>query len=392
MFTKALGFAFRQLVHHRAKLTVSLGGTSAAIVLMFMQLGFENALYDSALSIPNALDADIILVSKNFQSLTVTPPWISRSVIFEARGISGVESSVPIYVAVLSLQDQTSGKVSSTWLLGVPAHERALLLKDVNDQLSTIEIEDTTIIDQKSRNEFKAIVQQVKEKGMARLILPTAQSLMHYVSNVRGVFSLGPTFTVDGNLITSDLNFFRATSQPLDRVSLGLVRLGRARSIEDVKMDLQHYFDKRAKVMTKKEFLNNERHFYKTKTPIGYVFRIGLMVGIVVGIVFILQALHGIISDNLKEYAVMRTMGYENNYFLAIIGSIALAFSIAAYLPSICITFFLYHIASNATQLPLSMSGWDLIAIFAVVMFMGIFSTAIAVRKLHLANPVDLFS
>ena len=56
MLRIAVGLAYTQLTHRGSKLVGALMGVSVAIILMFTQLGFQGALYDSAVSMPRAFD------------------------------------------------------------------------------------------------------------------------------------------------------------------------------------------------------------------------------------------------------------------------------------------------------------------------------------------------
>jgi putative ABC transport system permease protein len=62
-----------QLSHEKGRLLIALAGIAFADVLMFMQLGFQNALYDSNTRVNRAMSADIVLLSPkalNLQNLS----------------------------------------------------------------------------------------------------------------------------------------------------------------------------------------------------------------------------------------------------------------------------------------------------------------------------------
>jgi len=78
-----------QLSRERSRLLVALAGIAFADVLMFMQLGFQSALYDSNTKLSRALDADIVLVNpqaRNTQNLST----FSRRRLYQAQDIPGV--------------------------------------------------------------------------------------------------------------------------------------------------------------------------------------------------------------------------------------------------------------------------------------------------------------
>ncbi len=62
-----------QLSHEKGRLLVALSGIAFADILIFMQLGFQNALYDSNTRLNRSLQTDIVLVSpqaRNMQNLS----------------------------------------------------------------------------------------------------------------------------------------------------------------------------------------------------------------------------------------------------------------------------------------------------------------------------------
>jgi putative ABC transport system permease protein len=147
----------------------------------------------------------------------------------------------------------------------------------------------------------------------------------------------------------------------------------------------------RAKVFLHDEFVANEKSFYAKKTPIGFIFDAGLAVGVVVGIVFISQVLHGIVSDNMREYATLRAMGYRQDFFIILVGVIAVSISFVTYVPSTCVSFLVYHLAAGATKLPMAMKISYLLEVFVLVVTMGLVATFLSTKKLKQADPVDLF-
>ena len=74
-----------QLSHDKGRLLVALAGIAFADVLMFMQLGFQAALYESNTRLNRALQADIVLLSpqaRNTQALST----FTRRRLYQAQG------------------------------------------------------------------------------------------------------------------------------------------------------------------------------------------------------------------------------------------------------------------------------------------------------------------
>jgi len=392
MLVTALVLAYKQLLHRGLKLIGVLAGVFVAILLMFVQLGFENALYESAIKLPRSMNADLFITSPQYICMAHIPPWFSSEVLTEVAGIDGVASTLPMYILTVNFQNVEDGKTLSAWLLAATPFNKAFLNADINSLDDVLALPETLILDSYSRHDYEPIVKQFKSGKNPELLVTSIGKSLQSSGSIRGLFKLGPTFTIDGTFITSDLNMFRWFMIPSDRISLGMVRLKPGTDPKIAKDAIHDYLGSRASVYTKEEFISNERDFYSTGTPIGFIFRSGLVVGIIVGVVFIFQALLGIINDNIKEYAVLKAMGYSASFFVIQIASISVVISLSTYIPAVIIGKISFIFASDAIKLPLEMSITDLVTVMTIVLGMGLISTALAIRKLQNANPVDLFA
>jgi len=392
MLRVAAELAFRQLVHRGGKLSGALVGICVAIVLIFTQLGFQNALYDSAVGIPRALDADILIAGPTFKSWADSPPWMNRALLYEAQGVPGVRSVAPLYSSAIQIASPLDGHGLSCFLLAFAPNAPVFLNPDINAAIPQMALPDRLIMDGQSRVDYEAIRDAVLANGESEITVLNATDTLQRIGWVTGLFELGPSFTIDGTMITSDLNYYRLTSTPLDRVGVGVLRVEDGQDVEKIRDLLANALQGRARVFLKQDFIDNEIAYYAENTPIGYIFRLGLIVGTFVGIVFISQALHGIVSDNLKEYATLRAIGYQQGFFSTVVGCIALVLSVAAYVPSAFIAWGVYSVAAESSKLPLRMNIPDMTTIFVLVLVMAVTATLLAVGKIRKADPVDLFS
>ena len=60
--------AWLQLKHQKTRLLVAIAGISFSVILMFMQLGFQSALFDSAVLLHKSLNGDIFFTQSSFNS------------------------------------------------------------------------------------------------------------------------------------------------------------------------------------------------------------------------------------------------------------------------------------------------------------------------------------
>jgi putative ABC transport system permease protein len=89
--------AWLQMSRERTRLLVAIAGIAFADILMFMQLGFREALFDSAVTLHQRLQGDIFLISPQSTALLAMKGFPSRR-LYQALGFEGVRSISPIYL------------------------------------------------------------------------------------------------------------------------------------------------------------------------------------------------------------------------------------------------------------------------------------------------------
>jgi hypothetical protein len=86
---------------------------------------------------------------------------------------------------------------------------------------------------------------------------------------------------------------------------------------ETVRRRLQTSLPADVLLLTRAELLHREECYWAENTPIGFVFRLGL----IVGSLLVYQILHDDVSDHLAEYAALKAIGYTNRRWLALRGT-----------------------------------------------------------------------
>src|SRR5262245_61998552 len=91
--------AWRQLSRERVRLLVVSGGVTFAVVLMLMQLGFQNSLNSSAVTLHRAMNADLFMISPLMPAMQKPNPYSVRR-LYQAAGVPGVESVAPFLFGI----------------------------------------------------------------------------------------------------------------------------------------------------------------------------------------------------------------------------------------------------------------------------------------------------
>jgi putative ABC transport system permease protein len=377
--------AWLQLSRERMRLLVAIAGISFADILMFMQLGFRDALFDSAVTLHKNLQGDIFLISPQ-STATISMKSFPARRLYQTRGFEGVKSITPVYMDFGLWKNPETRATRSILILGFNPTQSILNLPGITNNLNKIKLPDVVLFDDASRPEFGPIRQWVKQGKDVTTEVRSRRI------RIGGLFTLGASFGADGNIVTSDLNFLRL--YPLREkglIDIGIIKLEPEASLKDVIKNLKQNLPNDVKILSKEEFVEFEKKYWETSTAIGFIFALGTTMGFIVGIVIVYQILYTDVADHLPEYATLKAMGYRTRYLLIVVFQEALILSILGYLPGCILAIGLYNLTRGATQLPMVMTLARAVMVLILTIIMCSISGAIAIRKLQAADPADIF-
>ncbi len=383
--------AWLQLKHEKMRLMVAIGGISFAVVLIFMQLGLRVALLDSGVALYSKLEGDIFLLSPRSTGLIAMENFSERR-LYQALAFPEVKSVIPMYLGFAQWKNpQTRNYWRNIYIIGFELNKNVFNLEGVNNNLYKLKEPDVVLFDAVSRTEFGPVVELFNLQGKVETEIGDRGPNNRKITVV-GLFQLGTSFGADGNLITSDLNFFRIFIQRQKGfINLGLVQLHPGYNPEKVIRKLKNYLPPDIRVMSRTELMDLEKEYWNTTTPIGFVFTFGVILGTIVGIIIVYQILYSNVSEHLAEYATLKAMGYKHRYLLTVIFQQALILAILGYIPGFFITLVMYQTAQQATKLPIEMESTRALTVLILTILICFSSGAIAVRKLQEADPADIF-
>jgi putative ABC transport system permease protein len=375
-----------QLSHHKSRLLVALAGIAFADVLIFMQLGFQNALYDSNTRLNRTFLGDIILISpqsRNMQNLAT----FSRRRLLQAADVPGVKSAEALYIGLVTWKNPQTRQKTTVQAIGFNPEQVALNIPEVNSQLDKIKLPETFLFDRAARGEYAQVFQQI-DAGK----LVTTEVDKRTIS-IGGVFKLGASFGADGTLVSSDENFLRLfPRRQAGSISLGLINIQPGYDTQQVATALKAYLKSEdVKVLTRAEYIKFEEDYWKKESPIGFIFSLGVSMGFMVGVIIVYQVLSTDVNAHMKEYATFKAMGYPNSYLLGVIFEEAIILAALGFIPGFIVPLGLYQLAANATNLPIYMTTMRAIIVFFLTIIMCAFSGAIATQRLQAADPADMF-
>lgn len=383
-----LPMAWLQLKRQPVRYLVAVVGIGFAALLMYMQIGFQSGLLTSATTFYEALNADLVLISRgtlNSGSFEQFP----QSLLYRSLGVEGVKQAIPLYVANISVQRLGGIKPTSLRLIGFDPDDKALDLPAVNDQISLIKTPGYVLFDQLGNNNTGPIAEAVKENGSQFL------SLVDFSKNFRvvGLFKLGSTFAADSNLVSSDTTAIQLAYQQINlgEISLGLIRLEPNARITAVQEFLKNTYGSQLQVLTKAELIAQEQNYWNTSSSFGVIFGFGTFMGLLVGGVVVYQVLYTDVSDHLKEYATLKAMGFSNSFILIIVVQEAILLGVSSFIPATLASTAMYAFLTSAAGIRIYMTSDKTLLVGSLTLGICAASAAIAIRKLRDADPASVF-
>jgi putative ABC transport system permease protein len=385
-----LATAWLQLKHQKVRLLVALSGVIFSVVIIFMQLGIRDALFDSAVRFHQSLQGDIFLISPRSTALIAMESFSERRLL-QSLAFDEVDYVSPIYLDFAQWKNpNTRNYWRNIFVLGINLRYPVLNLSGIPENIERLKMPNTVLFDEGSRTEFGTIAQDFRRDGRVSTELGNPNG--NRKVNVVGLFQLGTSFGSDGNLVTSHINFLRIfDNRKKGFIDVGLIKLKPDQDIQKTLEKLRKYLPKDVRVLSKSEFVNFEKKYWQTSTAIGFIFNLGVALGIIVGVVVVYQILYTNVSEHLSEYATLKAMGYRHRYLLSMVLQQAFLIAVLGYIPGFLIANIQYEFTKNATLLPVNMSLDRAVFVFILTLVMAFVSGATAVKKLQDADPADIF-
>ena len=385
-----LPVAWLQLKHQKLRLAIALSGVIFAVVIVFMQFGIRDALFDSAVRFHESLNGDCVLISPRSTSLIAMDAFTERR-LGQALAFPEVDFVTPIYLGFAQWKNpQSLNYWRNILVIGFDTRYPAFTSPEINDKIPELNLSGRILFDRESREEFGPIVSDFQKNNEVTTEIGSEGS--NTKAHVVGLFSLGTSFGSDGNILTSHLNFLRiVNTRNKGFINVGLIKLKAGSDVKEFMAKLQSHLPSDVRVLSKEEYINFDKEYWQSSTAIGFIFSLGVMLGIIVGIVVVYQILYTNVSEHLPEYATLKALGYRHRYLLKIVFQQAFLIAVLGYFPGFVITIVQYEITRQATLLPIGMTTERAVIVFISTLAMCLISGATAVRKLQDADPADIF-
>lgn len=382
----AIPLAWLQLSREKLRLLIAVSGVGFAVVLIFMQLGFREALFDSAVRYHTNLEYDLAMISPATDFIVQSENF-SRRRLIQVRGFPGVDSVSPVYLGQALWKNPNQSSQSRTiFVVGFDPSDEVFSLPGIARNVTRLQKPKSVLYDTASRSEFGPVVDLFRDSDVVETEVNDREI------EVVGLFELGTSFGIDASIVTSDLNFLRLFPNRVPGlINLGLIKLAPGADPEEVRDAVVAELPNDVEVLTREDFIAREIDYWNSNTPIGYVFTFGVIIGLIVGSIIVYQILFADVSDHIQEYATLKAMGYTNSFLFGVVFQEAVILAVLGFLPGLLICLGLYRLAGAATHLPLEMTPMRGVSVVILTIVMCCVSGAVALRKIRSADPADVF-
>jgi len=373
------------LTRQPVRLLVALAGISFAGILMFMQLGFRDGLFDASVTAHRLFDADVVLISPRSAS-SVSMEAFPRRRLVQTLADPDVDGVTPVHWGLMLWRNPETRRNRSILALGFNPDDPFFVDPSLAEKTDALKQKGRILFDQLSRPEFGPIADWYRDGRVVETEIAGNRV------RVAGLVSLGTSFGADGNLLTSTETFLDLMPQkPPGAIEVGLVRLKPGADSEQVVSRLRQRLPKDVSVLTKQGFIDFEQNYWKSSTSIGFIFTLGAAMGFVVGCVIVYQVLYTDVSDHLPEYATLMAMGYRLSHLLGVVVREGFYLAAMGYVPAYMAGQGLYWFVRDATKLPVGMDLSRALTVLVMILVMCMLSSFLAMRRLIDADPAEIF-
>ena len=373
-----LTLSWRNLSERPARTGVAATGICFAIFLLFLQIGFLDAARRAATLLFEFFAFDLAVVSTDYQYLRAAPRF-DRVRLTQARAVPEVRDSFSVAIKGGRWAEPASGRRSTLLLVGIDDDPSFIAEPGLRQNLGAHDQNRSILIDAFSHDDYGDI--RVGAVGLVN----------NREVGIVGQFELGAFFYAEGAAITRNETFSRLVRRSNRLITMGFLRLVPGSDPVVVKRRLAETLPGDVRVLTRTELIEQERDYFTSDRPVGLMFKTGMFIGFVVGVVILFQVISTEIGNRMGQFATLKAMGFGRHFVLGVGAAQTAYFALLGFLPAWAIGYGAFLAVSHASHLPMRMDPALIAAVGAMALAMCLASAALTLHRLRRADPAELF-
>lgn len=376
MLPRISELAWRNLVHDKVRLAVTLTGIVFAVVLIVVELGLFLGFTTTTSGLIDRSGADLWITAPQV-------PYIETGVDFSERkaytvlATPGVERASK-YIARFTQWKRNDGRQESIFIVGFePGRGLGGPWNIVEGDVRDLATADNVFVDELYKDKLGVthIGQVVEIRGYRARI----------AGFTRGIRS----FTTAPYVFTSFKNAQDYAGVPQDQTVFLLVKAAAGTDIGALTERLRSRVTD-VDIVSTARFSGMTRFYWMFTTGAGVAVLLAALLGLVVGVVVVAQTIYATTMDHLKEYGTLKAMGATNGYLYRVIVQQAVLSAIAGYALGMGVSFFVVR-GSERGGAAILLPGWMAFAMFWLTLAMCVSAAYVSIRKVTRLDPALVF-
>ena len=368
--------AWRNLVHDKVRLLVTVTGVVFAVVLIVVELGLFLGFTTTTSGLIDRSQADLWVTGARV-------PYIEAAVPFSERKLSTVVGTPGVahatkYIARFSQWQRHDGRQENVMVVGFDASQPlGGPWNIVEGRVEDLKQPDNVFIDEIYKG--KLGVTHVGE------IFEIRGHRARVAGFTRGIRS----FTTSPYVFTSFKSAQDFTTTAEDQTVYILVTVASGERIETVRQRLLANL-KDVDVWTTGTFSSMTRFYWMFTTGAGVAVLLAALLGLVVGVVVVAQTIYATTMDHLREYGTLKAMGATNGYLYRVIIQQAVISAVVGYALAMIVSTFVVRGSAKggaAILLPWPMA----VAMLGLTIVMCTGAAIVSINKVTRLDPATVF-
>ncbi|MBI2689044.1 MAG: FtsX-like permease family protein [Acidobacteria bacterium] len=368
--------AWKNLLHDRVRLGVTLPGIVFTLVLIAVQFGMFLDFLDTSANVVGHNTADPWISAPGIPNVNGGSP-IAESKRRKAMQVAGVETAASFTLFFLNWK-LPNGAFQSCQVAGFDLDSGMGAPGNVVEgRIDDLRGEDTVFIDELYK----------KKLGVSRIgdTLELNGKRVRVAGFTRGIRS----FTTAPYVFTSFKNAQTYMRLREAGTVFILLRTKPGADLAAVKAGVQAAVPG-VEVFTRAEMLKRTQNYWVFGTGAGTTTLMGAILGLLVGIVVVAQTIYAATIDHLKEFGTLKAMGATNGQIYQVIILQAVLAAVMGYALGISIALFVVNSTAN-TDLLIKLPWQVAIGIFGMTLLMCMSASLLSIRKATTIDPAMVF-
>jgi putative ABC transport system permease protein len=368
--------AWRNLVHDKVRLLVTVTGVVFAVVLIVVQFGLFLGFATTTSSLIDRSRADLWMTASRV-------PYIEQGVAFSERKLSTVLATPGVahatkYIARFSQWQRRDGGQESVQIVGFdPDQPLGGPWNVVSGRVLDLKLDDNVFVDELYKDKL----------GVTRIgdVFEIRGRRARIAGFTRGIRS----FTTSPYVFTSFKNAQNYVTLPEDQTIFILITAEKSVGLDNLSRRLVARV-KDVDVVTTSRFSTMTRFYWMFTTGAGVAVLLAALLGLVVGVVVVAQTIYATTMDHIREYGTLKAMGATNGYLYRVIMQQAVISAVAGYSLAMVVSWFVVRGSEKggaAILLP-----WPVaLGMLALTIVMCTGAALVSINKVTRLDPAMVF-